>query len=450
VAKPKRLCFFSLNNQTEVKAMQELVALQTPQLVEVKEYVAYGDIAEEAFRKMAASGETCDGLVISGHHRIKGFEGSRVPGYFPTSALEKISCSPESEEWFSKVRTVWLQGCATGEREGETSTGITEKFRALFPHAALFSWSGSAPSRRAPITIPFQLENFSKLEGMKNNTEGEALVKILGGGSEVNAINSWKMLRKSQFEGFRGIANPSAQAYAPLSQSDLGTNRCALLRDSKAGERLSAVRELLNSLEKNTDNLDSLEQETLNARAYPDYAQALAQQIKNSLSKKIGPIIASQKIPLWRKIWIYRLYVENGGMPSSSIKASLAGDLGRFLNKPSPRNRDAVELKTFYDRVFLQAFKKLPTGTKWFPIDTLSKTPSNDALRSALRAMIAERPEAQASMLDAISKNPSADTETLHHLALQAKAISIWNLESIRTKIRLSGRAAAKTLAVLE
>ena len=452
-----RLCFFSLNNQTEVTAVREIVNLDESTQVEVKEYVAYGDIAEEAFQKMAASGEHCDGLVISGHHRLKGFEGSRVPGYFPTTSLEKISCSPGLEDWFSRVRAVWLQGCATGEREGEDATGIAKKFRHLFPQAMVFSWSGSAPSRLAPVTIPYQLENFARLDGIRDANKTKALRRILSGSADNAAMEAWKMLRISKHDGFQGISKPSAQAYPPLSQEVLAgglsaknARRCSLVRDSKRVDRQGAIQEILVSPHSISENIELLEQEVLTAQNYPEYSQNLSQTIHKSLSENISPILANRSVPLWKKIATYRIYLNTGGQPNPRLKNSLVNEFRNFSEKKSARGRDAVELKTIYDRVFLQSFKKIPANGHWLPLGSFINIPSNDALRSILRALIAEKPVEQAQVLEAIAKNPYADTETLHHLALQARAISVWNLAKISEKIRGSGRAAAKTLALLQ
>src|SRR3989344_543880 len=97
-----RLCYFSLKNQTELKAAREL-ARQNPGAsgkVIVTEELPYGEYPDEGFLAMIARRKRCDGLVLSGHHRAQGFEGIRVPGFLPTEKLEAWSCSDDHGEWF--------------------------------------------------------------------------------------------------------------------------------------------------------------------------------------------------------------------------------------------------------------------------------------------------------------------------------------------------------------
>src|SRR3989338_2373347 len=85
-----RLCYFSLNNQTELKAARALARKHpggSGKLV-VEEELPYGEYPDDGFLAMIQRRPRCDGLVLSGHHRAQGFEGIRVPGYLPTESLE--------------------------------------------------------------------------------------------------------------------------------------------------------------------------------------------------------------------------------------------------------------------------------------------------------------------------------------------------------------------------
>lgn len=110
-----RICYFSLNNEKEFVETQKLAQKlnqATGSNITVKEFMPKGGNPNEAFRKMVASGEKCDGLVISGHH-YGAWEGNRANGKLKLDFIEKLSCDPRYKEWFKNINSLHLQGCRT-------------------------------------------------------------------------------------------------------------------------------------------------------------------------------------------------------------------------------------------------------------------------------------------------------------------------------------------------
>ena len=132
----KQLCFFSLNNEKEFHTTKDFfdeVQKQTSAFVNVKEYQANGTDPKRSFTSMINSSVRCDGLVLSGHH-TSDFGGKRARGTISINFLEKLSCQEEYADWFSQIKSVWLQGCRTlsSGKTGEFGQGDLEEFSADF------------------------------------------------------------------------------------------------------------------------------------------------------------------------------------------------------------------------------------------------------------------------------------------------------------------------------
>lgn len=206
----QRICYFSFNNQSEVRTTQlfvDQVNEVAPEKIEVKEYLTEQSDPASSFEKMVASGEKCDGLVITGHH-TGAFAGVRGAGKLDLEFIEKLSCDPKYADWFRNVNALWLEGCRTmgvGEitpynEEKETLTvdfhvkrvtnerqadglaqsvanldhefsttldqdnPLSSRYMRSFPKAKVFGWTNSAPGEKSNSerSLLFHLAHISK------------------------------------------------------------------------------------------------------------------------------------------------------------------------------------------------------------------------------------------------------------------------------------------------
>ena len=132
----KQLCFFSLNNEKEFHKTKDFfnkIQEQTSDFVNVTEYQISNTNPQKSFKKMINKNIKCDGLVISGHH-TSDFGGKRAKGTISINFLEKLSCKEKYSDWFSQIKSVWLQGCRTlsSGKSGEYGQGDLEEFSADF------------------------------------------------------------------------------------------------------------------------------------------------------------------------------------------------------------------------------------------------------------------------------------------------------------------------------
>ncbi len=204
----KRICYFSLNEEKEVKATRDFMNKLKASVgleVEVTEFLSAGTNPNAAFKKMVESGVRCDGLVISGHH-TGAWGGHRAKGRLLLDSIESLSCDPKHAEWFRNVNATWLQGCRTlgvGEVEANDqqvdadyhtnrvgrvleADGLTQsmvdlnmefsttldqdnplssRYLRLFPSSKLFGWTKSAPGAKSDSwkSIMYHMAQASRL-----------------------------------------------------------------------------------------------------------------------------------------------------------------------------------------------------------------------------------------------------------------------------------------------
>ena len=201
------ICFFSLNTLTEIDELEKIInrmnrGLRTPSQVTVQEYQAKSSYPAKSFEKMIKKNVTCDGLVISGHH-TGSYGGKRSWGSLKVGFIEKLSCNPKYQDWFLRVKSLWLQGCRTlGTREALTAAfhanrvsphrqadgledqtiadlhtnfsdafdqddPLSSRYSRSFPSASIFGWTKSAPGREAgsSLSIPYHLTHIANLNG---------------------------------------------------------------------------------------------------------------------------------------------------------------------------------------------------------------------------------------------------------------------------------------------
>jgi len=185
----KTFCFFSLNNPKEANKLRELN--KNPN-VEVKEFYGVanaGQNVEERFKDMLKN-NTCDSLVISGHHTGY-FTGDQSKGAkLDLDFLENMSCEQGCEDWFSNVKSLFLMGCQTtepkdiGKKTADSETirvikkesdadrhmtfgvqhtmmnqaysstldknnKLSHRYLRMFPNSSLYGWGGTAPGENS-------------------------------------------------------------------------------------------------------------------------------------------------------------------------------------------------------------------------------------------------------------------------------------------------------------
>ena len=203
------ICYFSLNNEkefVEAEKMTKQLNKVSSKKISVFEYQTEGGNPEESFKKMLESRQNCDGLVISGHH-TGSFGGKRAQGELGIDFLERMSCEPRYQKFFSHIKGVWLQGCRTlgqkivgdemnqenradfhRERVGavleadhleqgfaqlemefsdtlDQDNPLSSRYLRVFPRATVFGWTKTAPGERvgSELSLPYHLAHMGRL-----------------------------------------------------------------------------------------------------------------------------------------------------------------------------------------------------------------------------------------------------------------------------------------------
>ena len=188
------ICYFSFNNEKEfieAEKMAKQLNKFSSEEIRIWEYQTEGDRPENSFQKMLDSGQSCDALVLSGHH-TGSFGGKRARGELGIDFLEKLSCDPRYKGFFDNIKGVWLQGCRTlgqsiagdsfdneenhanfhRDRVGavlaedhleqgfaqlemefsdtlDQENPLSSRYLRLFPRATVFGWTRTAPGEKA-------------------------------------------------------------------------------------------------------------------------------------------------------------------------------------------------------------------------------------------------------------------------------------------------------------
>ena len=275
------VCYFSLNNEkefTEMKKFTKKLNQHSAHPISIDEYLTEGEDPAASFQKMVESGKRCDGLVISGHH-TGAFGGKRSEGSLGIGFLEKLSCDKKYNDWFNRIKGLWLQGCRTlgtgeivaGDEEGSADyhTGrvgavleedhleqsfadlniefsatldqdnpMSSRYLRVFPGASVFGWTKTAPGEksRSEYSIPFHIAHTAKLIDKQDRfpSEGpldkvftaesaiqylDALTGILSGNEQCldPAKSAWKNHGRvrDQLNEY-GFYNPDLNSYSPL------------------------------------------------------------------------------------------------------------------------------------------------------------------------------------------------------------------------------------------
>lgn len=203
------LCFFSLNNPWEYRRMRwftNAINKHSPIKIKVSEYQMMDADPLDSFLAVLRNGVRCDGIVISGHFTDE-YYGDRADGDLTLKDLEKLSCRPGFEEWFSQVNALWLQGCNTikysdknndvddDDRisgspidfmaklidpsdmedsiedmydlllENTNEENFALHFQRIFPQATVYGWTNAAPGEKAGSdrSIPYHIAQSSRV-----------------------------------------------------------------------------------------------------------------------------------------------------------------------------------------------------------------------------------------------------------------------------------------------
>lgn len=188
-----RLCYFSFNNAREFATTRRLVAhlnANSPIKIDVVEFVHDDANIKDSLVAAMRSGQHCDGIILSGHHRGK-FWGDRSSGSMKAGFLEEKSCEVGNAAWFANVKAVWLEGCNTGRQnllnpeidpedkihgsplnyirahlryddfdgslddiedafeENLNDENLAKEYMRIFPYATILGWTDKSPGEKA-------------------------------------------------------------------------------------------------------------------------------------------------------------------------------------------------------------------------------------------------------------------------------------------------------------
>ncbi len=221
------LCFLSMNNPKEFSQTKEFFSelkkaksIETSSsTLEIIELQSVGEYPIVSLEK-AIQNHECNGLVLSGHHRKQGFDGNLAPGFLSTIDLLTLACREESKDWFNDIDHLWLQGCATGISQKRNIPIFADNFKIMFPNATIYTWTGNAPSRVAPVTIPFHFENFRQLLQKESGTDNlpswdHSINSFFTNTKKKSSALAWQKLRYSNRHKWKGIYNKGAKSFLP-------------------------------------------------------------------------------------------------------------------------------------------------------------------------------------------------------------------------------------------
>ena len=453
--KPMNLCFFSLNSLKDFAAIRNI--LKNMDSIRVKEWLEVGGYPQQSFMQLLESGEKCDGLVISGHHRSQGFDGQRSHNFLSIEQLERWSCDPQWNTWFQHVKVLWLQGCATSRRQNEDDMSFAHRYAKVFPNAALFAWSGSAPLKSSYLTIPYQFVNLKKILHEKDMKK--ALIDLLKGKHIGEALLAWKKLRNRSSRKYFGIWNHTAQAFYPHFNSrkniEIHESTCSLLNPSPTKKRFFDIQKILSSKPKLMANLDFLLQELKSSEKKPETYLLYQKELKEILAKSILykkillKTIYNKKYSPLKKVRLYRLHLYAGNKSNKDWEETIKTELLRALNNPF-QYYDRVELKQYNNRLILSLIEKLPNNKYLFKSEDFMKIKQPKALSAMLRIIGMISHSKKTRLLYALSNNPHMEGEHLHKLAWLLRLNNVWGRNKIFNKILSNPKTASKTVSLLK
>lgn len=410
--KQPRICYLSFNNEKERSELQKKLGASAS----VLEFVKYGDRAHESAKRLLESGEHCDGVVLSGHHRLTGFEGTRVVGRMAVENWERWTCSAKHGPWFEKVKVVWLQGCATGSSDEKLSQNdLLKRYQAVFPNALILAWSGSAPAKVAPQTIPIHLDNLGALLQNPNSLQA-----LFSGKYLEQSLAAWEALRfyagnkKNYSQALQGIGNRTALGLLPFQEQPQAKSyrraACELEKDSSVQARIAALEELLRLPAHTAAGLRLLNREIKEANL-PNYKAALATIKRNQLQSLIQQPLLDRKLSEILEIAaLYRNQNELNALQSATFESKLATIIQRALQNRKVK-LDEVERKYHYGQLALAALSPLPSRAILLQPAFYSTLKNTDAISAVLNALLQIGNEEKFRIIRALEKNPALNRQ---------------------------------------
>lgn len=464
------LCFISLNNAEEFtytkseldKRSQEesnLVPLELKDSslkLNVVELQAVGEYPIVTIQK-AIRDNHCHGLVLSGHHRKQGFDGNLVPGYLPTHELLSLSCQEDSQKWFKNVKHLWLQGCATGLSNKQSIPVFADTFRIIFPNATIYTWSGSAPSRVAPKTIPYHFLNleilYNKQSPETKVSWSELLQRFFSEEDNSSKMQAWRNLRYSGKSKWHGIYNYGAKAKPPLTEKELTSRSavCSLASSTQIETIFDAYNSLLSTQTSAIQFLPLLlefarSRAGINATVNSSiFKKALNKRSVTTL-KRIYDNETGNPLNRLRALNLALFASENVAISDAEAATLVENALIEISNLSS--HWDSVEKKHYRWETYRELFfLTTDHNRRYFNPTDLDVVKGAETLSALIKVIIEVAPPNRASFIVKISEHedfsPSLRRELTPMLALvsplERKAIrrKIEQIQSVRTRSRI-------------
>lgn len=463
------LCFLTLNNHDEFKVAREFFEKKlnphSKEKINVIEFLNYADYADFAFKRMIDSGTICHGLVLSGHHRIQGFDGFRAVGLLEYELMRQASCLPKYRKFFDGVNVLWLQGCATSNTRPrkrrqalskdnlfthiEYRYGVNFRYARLFPNATYLGWSGSAPSKKAPVTIPYQVANLigkrltdeptGELTPEVARQYAEAAVAMLKG-KHKNTKHAWQRVGMARTKDYHGIFNRTIQAFDSLPDV-FGASQHRELQDMVC-----------------SSDIDRILASKLAIAAQRDYLLQNKWQLqrrKQTAKETLQFLLSRSKDKtayIEDRIKYYQLYRILNGQANQRLQSELLQTAVRFLNTDHKR-LDKVERKMLYanlSRTLLNGFGSAATD---IAVDaSLINTLTNPfALLHLLKAAVIVNPKNKLELVLTTIFHDAVDGNALHLGVVQLRLLKnqVTGFTDILKKLRKKSALFAKTRRLL-
>ena len=487
------ICYFSLNNTKEFKTMKTFADQLNSKnsvrgKIKVVEYMETKGNPEDAFKKMIeemnSRGETCDGLVISGHH-TGAWGGHNAEGTLSLDFLETASCNPKYKKWFESIKALWLQGCRTQgvnaitpndtpnhhlerlrhnpqARQDQTladadnlqqggaainyefsntldqDNPLHQRYLRMFPSATSFGWTRSAPGENSGSdkSLLYHIAQMARSNDYLANPLGgfsthdatmmmNAALDILHKPTshcEPRAIKAWNKQGKDRTLGFN---NSDVAAYSSISSPDEARAKelgCKLKFSQSSEERKQALREILANPKYLAINYNII----MELAQKPYYKDEKGDA--NASIQKAGGVILSETerndlLSLLRN--------------SEALKTFVGNKISAFYTGVFPK----IDYYTFYKKVFNTTSSDLERIINTTLIDYLSKSyprSESEAVREAFHLD-------KVALYNSLTKNNYVTESLLSELAARSEEEARSSVISICTMLFAQNKDGLKS-----
>ncbi len=367
-----KFCFFSLNNPEESTTFLKGYKKYD---VEIEEF--YGDQMsgqniEEAFKKMTQKSE-CDALIISGHHTGEFYGEQNSEMSLSLDFLEKMSCEVGCMDWFSNVKSLFLQGCRTVEPKlnwkvknqckknmsqadcnaayiaiqysiegserhqnlNQTYSSVLDKktnplssrYLRMFPESSVYGWSDSSPTAKqgANESLPNFINKVKDLMEEGGTKKRDSFAEVKGVVKMIEASNNIVLYNEEQCMQARkellaiGWAEHQENKETNPTACYISDNKDAFIENRKRGCELQKTEE--------SGNKDKINKAIDNILSSPDSIKA---NFNRLLALVIGHKDKTEK-PDWYDAVIKKLKKESD--LKEVLKQQLLSDEIGFVKK---------------------------------------------------------------------------------------------------------------------